>query len=167
VRGARRHNVQPQSYLGSEVQPKLHSSLNICPLCLCSLAFLLNGAQRGAQDSGEGRSGSDGMTTTYENMVLKEAIDQEAGSKKKWGRSHFESSVFPIDSEEYAKLDSLKSKVADLCDLQPTPSSMLRPQRKVTPLASSSSTRPAPLSLALYVKVLRAWLSLGRRRYER
>lgn len=38
--------------------------------------------------------------------------------------------MFPLDSQEFAKLDKLRSKVSDLCDLQPTPVSMARPARK-------------------------------------
>ena len=69
--------------------------------------------------------------TTYENMVLNETFKREGSSKIEWGRQHSDQSVFPLDSQEYAKLSDLKSKVADLCDLQPTPVSMVRPARKV------------------------------------
>ena len=72
------------------------------------------------------------MATTYENMVLKEAIDAEANSKVSWGQQHgSERVIFPMDTEQFAKLDKLKERVADLCDLQPTQASMVRPPRKV------------------------------------
>ena len=72
------------------------------------------------------------MATTYKNMVLKEAIDAEANSKVSWGQQHGSDRViFPMDTEQFAKLDKLKERVADLCDLQPTQASMVRPPRKV------------------------------------
>merc|ERR1712216_614666 len=64
-------------------------------------------------------------------MVLKETHHREKASQIEWGRQHAsEKSVFPLDSQEFAKLDNLRSKVSDLCDLQPTPVSMARPARK-------------------------------------
>lgn len=79
------------------------------------------------------------MATTYENMVMKEQIDREAKSKVEWGIQQASCKdvmpnggpIFALDSKEHAKLDSLRSKVADLCDLQPTPAPMVRPPRKV------------------------------------
>jgi len=71
------------------------------------------------------------MATTYENMVLKETHHREKASQIEWGRQHAsEASVFPLESQQFAKLSSLRNQVADLCDLQPTPVSMPRPARK-------------------------------------
>ena len=71
------------------------------------------------------------MATTYENMVLRETHRRETASKISWGLQHAsESSVFNLESQEFARLDNLKKNVADLCDLQPTPASMVRPPRK-------------------------------------
>ena len=72
------------------------------------------------------------MATTYENMVLKETHKREGMSQKEWGKQHAgDITVYGMDTLEYANLDTLKSKVSDLCDLQPTPASMVRPPRKV------------------------------------
>jgi len=72
------------------------------------------------------------MATTYENMVLREMHRHEHQSKKEWGKQHApDSTVFGLETHEFARLESLKEKVADLCDLQPTPASMVRPPRKV------------------------------------
>ena len=82
------------------------------------------------------------MATTYENMVLREMHKREGSSKKDWGRQHApDASVFELESHEFARLESLKDKVADLCDLQPTPASMVRPPRKVRD--ASLAPRPA------------------------
>ena len=71
------------------------------------------------------------MTTTYENMVVKETQHREEASKKEWGIQHgSDSMLYPMDSVQFAKLSKLKDDVADLCDLQPTSSSMVRPARK-------------------------------------
>ena len=71
------------------------------------------------------------MATTYENMVLNEMHKREHDSQKEWGRQHAENaSVYHLASAQQQRLEKLKSQVADLCDLQPTPSSMLRPPRK-------------------------------------
>ena len=77
------------------------------------------------------------MTTTFETQVYNETIRREGKSKLSWSQQHAEDApfaprpVFPLNSQEHARLDKLKNKVADLCDLQPTPVSMLRPPRKV------------------------------------
>ena len=72
------------------------------------------------------------MATTYENMVLNEAHKREKSSQCEWGRQHGgEATIFPMDTVEFAKMNSLKMQVADLCDQQPTPASMVRPPRKV------------------------------------
>ena len=73
------------------------------------------------------------MATTYENMVLKEAIDAEANSKVSWGQQHGSDRViFPMDTEQFARAGQTQGEsVADLCDLQPTQASMVRPPRKV------------------------------------
>lgn len=72
------------------------------------------------------------MSTTYENMVLNEAHKKEHKGKKEWGRQHgSEKTVFEMDSREYERLEALKKNVSDLCDLQPTQASMVRPPRKV------------------------------------
>ena len=84
------------------------------------------------------------MATTYENMVLNEAHKQEHNAKTEWGRQHGgDATIYPMDSVEFAKLDSLKSKVADLCDMQPTPAAMLRPPRKVRAPRAPSRGRPS------------------------
>ena len=71
------------------------------------------------------------MATTYENMVLREMHRHEHQSKKSWGTQHApDHSVFGLETQEFARLDALKDQVADLCDLQPTPASMVRPPRK-------------------------------------
>jgi len=71
------------------------------------------------------------MATTYENMVLREMHRHEHQSKKEWGKQHAaDSTVFGLETSEFARLEGLKEKVADLCDLQPTPASMVRPPRK-------------------------------------
>ena len=68
-------------------------------------------------------------------MVLNETFRHEKSSQMEWGRQNAnDSTVFPMDSERFAKLDTLKNQVADLCDLQPTPAAMVRPKRKVRPL---------------------------------
>ena len=72
------------------------------------------------------------MATTYENMVLNEAHRREHLSQKEWGKAHGgDATIYPMGTLEFAKLESLKDKVADLVDLQPTPASMVRPPRKV------------------------------------
>jgi hypothetical protein len=72
------------------------------------------------------------MATTYENMVLREMHRHEHQSKKEWGKQHAaDSTVFGLETSEFARLEGLKEKVADLCDLQPTPAAMVRPPRKV------------------------------------
>jgi len=71
------------------------------------------------------------MATTYENQVLNETFRREKASQIEWGRQNApDSSIYELDSEKFARLSTLKSKVADLCDLQPTPASMVRPPRK-------------------------------------
>ncbi|KOO23212.1 hypothetical protein Ctob_001605 [Chrysochromulina tobinii] len=76
------------------------------------------------------------MTTTFETQVYNETIRREGKSKLSWSQQHAEDApfaprpVFPLNSQEHARLEKLKNKVADLCDLQPTPVSMLRPPRK-------------------------------------
>ena len=78
------------------------------------------------------------MATTYENMVLKETHRREKMSQIQWGTNNAgDVTLFPMESVEYAKLNTLKHKVADLCDLQPTPVSMVRPPRKVRLSASA------------------------------
>ena len=89
------------------------------------------------------------MTTTYENMVLNEAHRREHKSKAEWGRQHAGDILpmaYPMDSLEFARLEKLKSKVADLVDLQPTPASMVRPPRKVR---AHSARRAPPTPFAL------------------
>lgn len=77
--------------------------------------------------------------TTFEAMVLNETFKRESSSKVSWAQQHASEApfatkpCFPLDSQEYQKIDNFRSKVADLCDLQPTPVGMLRPKRKVTP----------------------------------
>ena len=96
------------------------------------------------------------MATTYENMVLREMHRHEHQSKKEWGKQHApDSSVFGLDTSEFARLEGLKEKVADLCDLQPTPAAMVRPPRKVRATSDSRTLSPpvasreiAPLSWA-------------------
>ena len=79
------------------------------------------------------------MATTYENMVLREMHKRETDSKKEWGLQHgSETTLYPLDSLEHQRLEQLKDKVADLCDLQPTQASMVRPPRKVRTLLSST-----------------------------
>ena len=81
------------------------------------------------------------MATTYENMVMEEQINREAKSKVEWGIQQAQCKdvmpsggpIFALDSKEHVKLDGLRNKVADLCDLQPTPAPMVRPPRKVRP----------------------------------
>jgi len=74
--------------------------------------------------------------TTFEAMVLNETFKRESSSKVSWAQQHASEApfatkpCFPLDSQEYQKIDNFRSKVADLCDLQPTPVGMLRPKRK-------------------------------------
>ena len=71
------------------------------------------------------------MATTYENQVLNETFKRENNSRKEWTAQHAgEQMVYPPGSQKMNKLDALKASVSDLCDLQPTPSSMVRPPRK-------------------------------------
>ena len=80
------------------------------------------------------------MATTYENMVLNEAHRREHLSQKEWGKAHGgEATIYPMGTLEFAKLESLKDKVADLVDLQPTPASMVRPPRKVRARVASKN----------------------------
>ena len=73
--------------------------------------------------------------TTYESMVMDEVIKREADSKVEWGLQHASEThptavLFPLDSFENRRLEQLKEKVSDLCDLQPTPAVMVRPKRR-------------------------------------
>ena len=65
---------------------------------------------------------------------VEELQHREIKSKAEWAKQHAEEagkiSCFRIDDEKHARLHSLKEAVADLCDMQPTPVSMLRPPRK-------------------------------------
>ena len=75
------------------------------------------------------------MTTVYESMVMDEVIKREADSKVEWGLQHASEThptavLFPLDSFENRRLEQLKEKVSDLCDLQPTPAVMVRPKRR-------------------------------------
>jgi len=71
------------------------------------------------------------MTTVLENMQLAETHHREIASKKSWAKSNAaEKVLYKAESEKSSRLEALKSEVADLCDLQPTPASMLRPPRK-------------------------------------
>lgn len=100
------------------------------------------------------------MATTYENMVLSETMRHEKNSQKDWGKQHAETRTFPLDSQQYANLEALKEKVADLCDLQPTPASMVRPPRKVCSvpvfLRGRLCTQQAWLLLVVAVPLARA-----------
>ena len=93
------------------------------------------------------------MTTTFETQVYNETIRREGKSKLSWSQQHAEDApfaprpVFPLNSQEHARLDKLKNKVADLCDLQPTPVSMLRPPRKVRSRAPLPHTPVARMVL--------------------
>ena len=76
--------------------------------------------------------------TTFETLVFNETIRRESKSKLSWSQQHAEDApyaprpAFPLDSQEHARLDKFREKVADLCDLQPTSASMVRPPRKVS-----------------------------------
>ena len=103
------------------------------------------------------------MATTYENMVLREMHRHEHTSKKEWGKQHAaDSTVFGLETSEFARLEGLKEKVADLCDLQPTPAAMVRPPRKVCVRAPRTACARvhAPMASnnepAAYVSRLRA-----------
>lgn len=94
------------------------------------------------------------MATTYENMVLREMHRHEHQSKAEWGKQHAaDSTVFGLETREFARLEGLKEKVADLCDLQPTPASMVRPPRKVCATLSSSA--------AIFWASLSCWRHIG------
>lgn len=77
------------------------------------------------------------MTTTFETMVMTETIESEKKSKKLWQLQNAAEApfaprpIFPLDSHEHVRIEQLRSKVSDLCDLQPRPASMKRPPRKV------------------------------------
>jgi hypothetical protein len=72
------------------------------------------------------------MATTYENMVLRETHKRELASKRDWGNQHgSDIQLMPMDTAEFVRLEQLRTKVSDLCDLQPTPANMVRPERKV------------------------------------
>lgn len=92
---------------------------------------------------GTARVGACSMATTYENQVLNETFRREKASQIEWGRQNApDSSIYELDSEKFARLSTLKSKVADLCDLQPTPASMVRPPRKVSGHSAHASHLP-------------------------
>ncbi len=72
------------------------------------------------------------MSTTYENMVLNESHKREKTSKRDWGKNNCgDTMIFPMETAEFCRMEKLKEQVADLCDLQPTSASMVRPPRKV------------------------------------
>ena len=72
------------------------------------------------------------MTTTLECMQLEEQHKREGAMRKNWAKTNCsETLVYNPSSEKAVRLSALKEQVADLCDLQPTPASMVRPQRKV------------------------------------
>ena len=86
------------------------------------------------------------MTTVLENMQTQETLKREIDSRKEWAKNHAQDAlIFPPESEKNVRLRELKAQVADLCDLQPTPASMLRPPRKVR---SRSPQRPCTRRLA-------------------
>ena len=81
------------------------------------------------------------MATTYENMVLNETHKREKNAGREWGKQNAgDITVYGMDTQEYANLEHLKAKVSDLCDLQPTPASMVRPPRKVRAAQSARLT---------------------------
>ena len=69
------------------------------------------------------------------DMIAKqegEKIKRENDSKIEWTRLNAkEVTTYDIDDIKNLRLKQLTEKVADLCDLQPTPVSMVRPPRKV------------------------------------
>ena len=69
------------------------------------------------------------------DMIAKqegEKIKRENDSKIEWTRLNAkEVTTYDIDDIKNLRLKQLTEKVADLCDLQPTPASMVRPPRKV------------------------------------
>jgi Lon protease-like protein len=72
------------------------------------------------------------MATVLENMQLSESIKGEQSSKKAWAKQNAaEKLIYQPESDKLMRLEALKNEVADLCDLQPTPASMVRPPRKV------------------------------------
>ena len=89
--------------------------------------------------------------TTFETMVLNETIRREGESKLQWTQQHASEApfaarpCFSLTSKEHQKMAALKEKVADLCDLQPTPVSMKRPPRKVR--ASATLASPARVTI--------------------
>ena len=68
------------------------------------------------------------------DMIAKqegEKIKRENDSKIEWTRLNAkEVTTYDIDDIKNLRLKQLTEKVADLCDLQPTPASMVRPPRK-------------------------------------
>ena len=68
------------------------------------------------------------------DMIAKqegEKIKRENDSKIEWTRVNAkEVTTYDIDDIKNLRLKQLTEKVADLCDLQPTPASMVRPPRK-------------------------------------
>tara|TARA_B110001452_G_scaffold110021_1_gene91275 strand:- start:2840 stop:3082 length:243 start_codon:yes stop_codon:yes gene_type:complete len=72
---------------------------------------------------------------------VEETLRREDKSKAEWALQNAEEAgritLFRLDDEKNVKLHQLKEKVADLCDLQPTPASMVRPPRKVRSSASA------------------------------
>ena len=69
--------------------------------------------------------------TSYDAAVYRETLRKENNSKAEWIKQHgSDKKVFAPDSSQAFKLRSLKDHVADLCDLQPTPVSLVRPPKK-------------------------------------
>ena len=66
---------------------------------------------------------------------VEETQNREIKSKAEWAKQHAEEAgritIYRLDDEKNLRLHQLKEQVADLCDLQPTPASMVRPPRKV------------------------------------
>ena len=74
------------------------------------------------------------LAATMNDMIAKqegEKIKRENDSKIEWTRVNAkEVTTYDIDDIKNLRLKQLTEKVADLCDLQPTPASMVRPPRK-------------------------------------
>ena len=71
-----------------------------------------------------------------------EKIKRENDSKIEWTRVNAkEVTTYDIDDIKNLRLKQLTEKVADLCDLQPTPASMVRPPRKEMPRSCAASSR--------------------------
>lgn len=72
---------------------------------------------------------------------VEETLRREDKSKAEWALQNAEEAgritLYRLDDEKNVKLHQLKEKVADLCDLQPTPASMVRPPRKVRSSAAT------------------------------